>query len=153
MQLVAFNMFDKTTLPADYTDVLETVLLQHLPPFEIHFDALILTRTNLVLVGHPTVDMNAVRDLVRACLLDLGYPLFEPYKADTLHMTLVRFSEPLTADLRASLEHLVDTANADDSFSALLRVDHLDVSAASWKMLPQELADHEVTRLPLAHSV
>jgi hypothetical protein len=66
---------------------------------------------------------------------------------------LVRFSEPLTADLRASLEHLVDTANADDSFSALLRVDHLDVSAASWKMLPQELADHEVTRLPLAHSV
>lgn len=150
MQLVGFSMFDKITLPADYTDLLETLMQQHLTPFEIHFDSLILTPSNLVLVGHPTIDVNGVRDCVRACLHDLGYPLLEPYRADILHMTLVRFSQPLTPDLHASLEHLVASSNADDSFNALLRVDHVDVSPASWKMLPEELAGHEVTRIPLS---
>ena len=149
MQLVGFNMYDKTQLPEDYSEVLETLLQQLMTPFEIHFNSLILTPSNLVLVGHPTIDVNHVRESVRAGLRELGYPLYEPYKSDILHMTLVRFSEPVTPQQHAVLEQFVATAE-NESFSALLRVECLSLSPASWKMTPAELAVHPSSSVALS---
>ena len=148
LQLLGFGKFEETKLPADYLHLFETLLLEAFSPFEICFDSLILTPSNLVLVGHPTVDVNDVRESVRECMRDLGYPLLEPYKSDTLHMTLVRFVEPLSDAEQAALEHLVDSCLEYPAFSAsLLRVSHLAVSPASWKMLESEIPPDTVTSI------
>lgn len=102
MQIVGFNMFGKVSLPEDYMEIFETLLQQYLMQFKICFDSLIVTPSNLVMVGHPTADINYVRECIRVRMRQIGYPLLEPYEADTLHMTLVRFAQPLTADQEVS---------------------------------------------------
>lgn len=145
MQLVGFSMFDTTRLPPDYAHVLEAVLLEHLEPFNIRFHSLIVTRSNVVLVGDASLDVNWARECIRQCLRTLGYPLFEPYKSDTCHMTLVRFTQALTEQQEACLHAMLQRSLQPECTQSLLGVLHVDslcVSPASWKMLPQELPDH-----------
>jgi len=140
-------MYEHTKVPGDYLELFETLLLQALSPFEICFDSLILTPSNLVLVGHPTVDVNYVRESVRECMREAGYPLMEPYKGDILHLTLVRFAGPVTASEQASLESLVASCDADRDFNGLLRVSGMAVSPASWKMLASEIPPESVAHI------
>ena len=149
MQLVGFGMYDSTQLPADYGRVLEAVLLEHLEPFQVRFHSLIVTRSNVLLVGDASLDVNWARECVRQCLRTLGYPLLEPYKSDTLHMTLVRFTQPLTKQQEACLRCMLKRCLQPESLLGVLKVDAMCLSAASWKMLPQELPDHATTKIYL----
>jgi hypothetical protein len=152
LQLVGFGMYEQTKVPGDYLELFETLLWECLSPFEICFDSLILTPSNLVLVGHPTVDINYVRESVRECMREVGYPVLEPYKSDTLHMTLVRFAGPVTASEQASLEKLVESCEVDPDFNGLLRVNGIAVSPASWKMLASEIPPESVAHIPFPAS-
>jgi hypothetical protein len=99
-----------------------------------------------VLVGHPTSSLNHVRDTVRKTLARIGYPLYEPYKNDIVHMTLMRFAAPLSSSQALDLEAIVQ-AQPKGKVIAKLRVDALTMSAASWKMQPAELeavSQHQV---------
>lgn len=138
MQLVGFDIFGSVPLPQDYAEVIEAILLRSLRPFEVHFTRVILTRGTLMLVGHPTTSLNHVRDTVRKTLLRIGYPLYEPYKNDIVHMTLMRFAGPMTAKQAQELEGIVQ-AQPKGKVIAKLCVDRLSMSAASWKMQPAEL--------------
>ena len=136
MQLVGFDMFDRVPLPADYGELAEASLLRHLHAFKINFSQLIVTRRSVLLAGHPTVDINWSREQLRRTLTRTGYPLFEPYKNDIAHMTLVRFqcdvSDVEAAAIAAAAAHAVGTLGT-------LTVGELALSSASWRMTWQEL--------------
>ena len=138
MQLVGFEIFGSVPLPHDYAEVIEAILLRSMRPFEVHFTRVVLTRGSLMLVGHPTSSLNHVRDTVRKTLARIGYPLYEPYKNDIVHMTLMRFAAPLSSCQARKLEAIVH-AQPRGKVIAKLRVDALTMSAASWKMQPAEL--------------
>ena len=138
MQLVGFEIFGSVPLPHDYAEVIEAILLRSMRPFEVHFTRVVLTRGSLMLVGHPTSSLNHVRDTVRKTLARIGYPLYEPYKNDIVHMTLMRFAAPLSSSQARELEAIVQ-AQLKGKVIAKLRVDALTMSAASWKMQPAEL--------------
>lgn len=61
MQLLGFDMYGTVALPEDNSEVLESVLLRVLRPFEVHFTRVIVTRASVLLVGHPAVSLNHVR--------------------------------------------------------------------------------------------
>lgn len=145
MQLLGFDIYGTVPLPDDYVDVLESILLRHVKPFEVHFTRVIVTRGSVALVGHPTIGLNDVRDQVRNALARIGYPLYEPYKNDIAHMTLVRFTEAVTDADVAALKTVVTESKA--LLYATLRVDGLDLSAASWKMQDKDLVDARTVRL------
>jgi len=136
MQLVGFDMFPKVSLPADYGALTEASLLRHLHAFKVNFSQLIVTRKSVLIAGHPTVDVNWSRDQLRRTLTRSGYPLFEPYKNDIAHMTLVRFQSEVTPEEAAAV-----AAAAAEALGALgtLTVSELALSAASWRMTQHEL--------------
>ena len=139
MQLIGFNVYPDVSLPADYGCVVQAILTRVLPfPFEIIFDRIILTQGSLLLAGKPTIDLNSIREDVRRALSRIGYPLYEPYKNDIAHATLLRFATGLSAQQEAVLYNLVSRASQNQTL-ARLKVDGLTISQASWKMQGGEL--------------
>jgi len=135
-------------LPADYMNVVKTLVTERLRVFEIRFTNIIATPNNLLLIGYPTVDGNYARDDTRLCLRQMGYPLFEPYKSNTFHMTLVRFVAPLTSQEVGVVNSMVAEVSVDQTL-AVLRVQGLSVSPCSWKMQNKELSIHKLTSFNL----
>ena len=138
MQLLGFDIYGTVPLPEDYEDVLESILLRHVRRFEVHFTRVIVTRGSVLLAGHPTTGLNHVRDQVRNALTRIGYPLYEPYKNDLAHMTLVRFASPMGKQDQETLRAIVEQTRAP--LYATLAVDEMTVSSASWKMQDEELS-------------
>jgi hypothetical protein len=101
MQLVGFDQHAKVapTLDAHYFDVMEATLQRSVATFEVMFSRVILTKGSILLAGFPTTNVNYSRDLVRRACKNSSVPLFEPYKNDIVHMTLVRFASPLAPDV------------------------------------------------------
>lgn len=137
MQLLGFDIYGTVPLPNDYVEVLESILLRHVKQFEVHFTRVIVTRASVILAGHPTTGLNHVRDQVRNAMARIGYPLYEPYKNDIAHMTLVRFASPMGDKDAVALQAVVEQTRAP--LYATLSVEALDVSAASWKMQDDEM--------------
>jgi hypothetical protein len=138
LQLVGFDMYGKVPIPGDYNDLVEAALLRHLHAFKLNFSRLILTRKSLLLVGHPTVDLNWSREQLRRVLARTGYPLYEPYKNDIAHLTLVRFAADVTPQETACLAQAVAEAERAESLGTAA-VNELALSAASWRMQRAEL--------------
>ena len=150
MQLVGFSIFDKIDFPADYKEVIQMLLWERLREFEIRFTGLIATPSNLLLVGFPTLDCNSVREEIRDRLRLMGYPLYEPYKNDIFHMTLVRFAEPLSQAQQEALKRIAAGSHQfKDQTLAVLRVQQMCISNASWKMQYQELKNEKVVTADL----
>ena len=150
LQLIAFGMMDKIQLPDKYMDVVRILVAERLGEFDIRFTNVLATPNNLLLIGYPTSDCNEMREEIRVRLMRMGYPLFEPYKADIFHMTLLRFVEPLTVSQAATINEIVaETGPYQDQTLALLRVQHVCISRASWKMQEQELQDDDVIKFNL----
>jgi len=137
MQLLGFDVYGTVALPKDYSEVLESVLLRALRPFEVQFTRVAVTRASVLLVGHPTVGLNHVRKQARDALARVGYPLYEPCKNDIAHVTLMRFGAPLQATEYDALHRMARCSGPGRMFASLA-VDALDASAASWKMQPAE---------------
>ena len=135
LQLVGFDMFAKVSTPKDYGDLTESSLLRHLHAFKVNFSQLIVTRKSILLVGHPTVDVNWSREQLRRQLTRTGYPLYEPYKNDIAHCTLVRFVHPLS---EAEAVAVAEAAGCCGSLGTM-SVSELCLSSASWRMQASEL--------------
>lgn len=149
MQLVGFKMFGTIPLPADYTEVAESIFRRFLHPFEVHFNRIIVTRSNVLLVGNPTIGLNHIREEIRRALSRIGYPLYEPFKSDIAHMTLLRFAKPLSCAQQARLAALCAEFGSSCQQVARLSVNHIDISVASWKMQATELQEHNIRRVSL----
>ena len=138
-QLIGFKYFDMVDVPDSYGDVVESTLLRHLPRIKINFSRLVLTPSNIVLLGFPTADVNSVRFRLRRSLTRCGLPLFEPYVNNIVHMTLVRFASPVKESTLIALQKtILQYKNETLSFGSL-SVDELNLSPATWKMQAQEL--------------
>ena len=130
--------------------MIKVIITERLREFEIRFTNITATPRSVVLVGYPTLDCNTVRENVRETLRMLGYPLFEPYKNNTYHMTLVRFAQPLTPQQVDAVNRMVhDDVPLQNQTFALLRVQNLSMSPASWKMQEEELQGEEIVKLIL----
>lgn len=148
MQLVGFNVYGTIPIPEDYSEVLESIILRVVRPFEVHFNRIIVTRGSVLLVGHPTTSLNHARDDIRKALARIDYPLYEPYRNDIAHMTLVRFANPLSDDQVVFLKQ-ISTLFKDGRTYAKMSVSVVDISVASWKMQPADLAGEQVRRVEL----
>jgi hypothetical protein len=148
MQLIGFNVYGTIPVPDDYAEVLEAILLRTLHPFEVHFKRVIVTPASVLLVGHPTISLNHVREQIRRSLARIGYPLYEPYKNDIAHMTLVRFAAPLTGAQQQELDKVCQDFGKQ-RLLAKLNVNTIDLSPASWKMQPAELEVEGIRRVLL----
>lgn len=141
-QLIGFNYFDMVEIPESYHDVVESTLLRHLPRIKINFSRLVLTPSNIILLGFPTADVNSARFRLRRCLTRCGLPLFEPYMNDIVHMTLVRFASPVDESTLLELQRTILQYKSTLSFGSL-SVDELKLSPATWKMQAQELQQYQ----------
>jgi hypothetical protein len=138
MQLIGFDLFDTVAVPDGYHEAVEATLLRHMPAFHINFSRIIVTPKSVLLAGHPTVDVNWSREQLCGALGRAGLPLLEPYKNGIVHMTLLRFASELTP---AEGELLTRTLQECGSGAlGSLSVTALQLSSASWKMQPDELA-------------
>ncbi len=137
MQLIGFDVYDPSKLPADYCEVIQGLLVNRLPKFECRFDSVVVTPRNMFVYGTASCDVNHVRGEIRRELSRIGYPLLEPYKSDMIHMTLVRFTKPLSPEQLAAVLDLTKQVSGRQLGNLL--VDRISISEASWKMQPNEL--------------
>ena len=56
----------------------------------IQYVGVVLVATGLLMVGVPSLDINAARDVVRNRLSDNNLPIKEPFVNDIVHSTLYR---------------------------------------------------------------
>jgi HAD superfamily hydrolase (TIGR01509 family) len=137
MQLIKFELFDACSVPEDYYEVLQAMLVSSLTAFEINFHSIALTPTSLLLLGTPSVDVNHARGYLRREMARIGYPLFEPYKSDLVHATIARFSKPMTPSTIEKLSTLVN--RFPNTQLGRLNVSHITLAPGSWRMNPSEL--------------
>jgi hypothetical protein len=137
MQLIGIQAFDKIKIPAEYSEVVDVQVQRYLPQLKINFSRIVLTPSNILLVGYPSVDVNTSRGNLRRALTRNNMPLFEPYVNDIVHMSLVRFASPVDAK---KLEPLIELINSVKNVPmASLHVEKLKLSRATWRMQTREL--------------
>ena len=139
LQLIKFGLLDRIQLPPDYAEIICSILANVVPKFEINFNQLVITADACILVGIPTKDINHSREELRREMQQNDLPLVEPYRADAVHMTLARFTVPLSQD---QLNQLLEYQNqhGQTHFGTLL-VNRIQVSPATIAMQQQDLSD------------
>lgn len=118
-----------------------------LPPFDVDFTGITISRGAVVACGFPRDDTLAVlrsrlRDALRA--RGLGATLDQRYRLVTAHMTLMRFAAPPhdPARLTAALAELRDAP------LGTMRVDALELVVNDWYMSTEALEVVETLTLP-----
>lgn len=152
MQLIKFDLFSSVSLHPDYYKSIQAITVNWLPSFDVHFNSLVITPKSVILLGVPSTNINFVRQYLRRELSREGHHLYEPYVADLAHMTLMRFSSPLSSAqitqlLQLSQKYLHQPLGQ-------LQVNNFGLSPSSWKMQPQELfmPDQHMIQFSLAPS-
>lgn len=139
LQLIKFGLLDRIQLPPDYAEIICSILANVVPKFEINFNQLVVTADACILVGIPTKDINHSREELRREMQQNDLPLVEPYRADAVHMTLARFTAPLS---QHQLNQLLEYQNqhGQTHFGTLL-VNRIQVSPATIAMQQEDLSD------------
>ena len=137
MQFIRFDLNAVTPLPGDYYQTIQAILVNCMNTFEICFDRICITPASILMLGTPTLDLNSCREYLRKELSRIGYPVFEPYKVDIVHSTLVRFSTLLNKEQEAKLLEI--EAKYNGKYLGKLVVDSIMLSAATWRMKSKEL--------------
>lgn len=131
LQLIGFDVFDSVQLPDDYYSVIEAFLVNRCKPFLCRMDQLVLTPKSLMMCGSDSFGVDHVRESLRRELKRLGYPLFEPYHNNIVHMTLVRFTEPVDEKTCQVLQELVHETSG---VLGVLGVKEMQMGPATWQM-------------------
>lgn len=126
----------------------------------ITFVGVVVVSTGLLMVGVPSLDMNAARDTVRARLHERDLLLLEPFLNDIVHSTLFRVVDHTLRvgdDSDVPLhEHLVRLAKDYEHVElGTVTLNRFQTGPASWRMLRSELADTPPSRrwrLPDVHA-
>lgn len=111
------------------------------PVYTIHYTRLVAVPTGVILVGIPSVDLNALRDELRWHMVSRGFPVIEAYTNNIAHGTLLRLHSPLSPKRQKQLLDLVDSLNAACTDYGSLVVSDLLCSLASWKMTREEVVE------------
>jgi HAD superfamily hydrolase (TIGR01509 family) len=147
MQLIGFSVFG-TSVPtpgSEYFEAVEVCLRRYLARFMIHFSRVVITPGSVILLGYPSADVNTARCHMRTMLKRAGLPLFEPYVNDIVHMTLVRFAEPVSREQMDAIRTRALEVQCVPLGS--LAVNNITVSPATWKMQPGELGAFQSHRV------
>lgn len=105
-------------------------ILSTISPYEIIFDRVIPVKTGLVLCGTPSININAIRDQIRAA----GYETDVLYKCDIVHTTILRWTQEITpADQAVWLQQIMALPRKP---YAKMTVTGFDIALASWSMQP-----------------
>ncbi len=142
MQMVGFRTNGCTFLREDEA---KRAVEKYVTRFQIRFHSLAVTPKSIMVLGTPTgLDVNRAREMLRKAL---GSALEEPYKNDIVHMSVARFTRHLTKEQVDAISNLI--MNQTRKPLGTLTVDHLVMSQASWRMLPEELLHHPKLIIPL----
>lgn len=121
-----------------YDEVLSDVLSQ-VPPFTVTYAGIIAVPSGLLMYGYPSININSMRDEIRAKLDERHILYKEPYKSDIVHSTLMRLRNPV-----APTELLNFAKKYGDTDLGTLRVTDVALCYASWRMRPNEVKNvHE----------
>lgn len=101
--------------------------------FTITYNRIIPVKTGLVLCGYPSFDINSVRNLLRR----EGFVKDEPYLLDICHISLIRFTKPITSEKQKDLLAWIQTIPKETYIK--LYVDKCFIYKASWLMRPCEI--------------
>ena len=109
-------------------------------PVTITFVGVIAVATGLLMIGIPSYDLNAARDVLRAELQKRNLPLKEPFVNDIVHSTLYRVvgtnDAPLPADFHSKLLKLA--SEYENTYLGHITLDTFQIGPASWRMLEHE---------------
>lgn len=114
-------------------DRIGTFVQDHLNKFTITYNRIIPVKTGIVLCGYPSIHINKIRDLIR----QEGFIDKEPYLLDICHISLIRFTKPITLKQQQGLLEWVRTIPKQTYVK--LYVDRLNLYEASWLMRPSEI--------------
>lgn len=131
MQLLTFGHIHLLHGLQDRFEQIVTGALQRLLPVNIEFTRTCVLRGSIVALGFADKDVNVWREALRTELLESGLPIVEPYKADIVHVTLGRFSGPVTDLNLESVEAPLFTA----------RVLQATLAPATWRLMRHERSD------------
>lgn len=151
LKLGHFNDAGNYPLSDRYVEVFDAAVAAHLPKFSIKFERIIVTDVSILAVGIPSADVNAVRKIVVDTMRPYEIatygrsPLSSVPDQDICHVTLVRFTQPLTADelQRAKAMH------GKELNGPTVKIHRLLVSDATWAMMPDDLAGRPTWEVPL----
>uniref|UniRef100_A0A6C0D058 Nucleotidyl transferase domain-containing protein n=1 Tax=viral metagenome TaxID=1070528 RepID=A0A6C0D058_9ZZZZ len=138
LQLVGFDFYNSCIFPEHFSKTVEAMCISLFPSFFIEFTKVIVLPKSIVVVGVPSININLIRDKLRHEFSRLCLPLMEPYKNNILHMTLVRFTSPLTINEKSFLS----TINGLEDIFGKLKVSSLGIGSCTWKMLPQDIVSN-----------
>jgi len=106
----------------------------------IRYAGVVLVATGLLMVGVPSLDINAARDVVRNRLSDNNLPLKEPFVNDIVHSTLYRVagdSAGMPKDLHIRLMKLAKEFENVNLGTVVLN--KFQIGPASWRVLSHEM--------------
>jgi len=109
------------------------VAMASLPPYYLTLTGVTMVRSGLALCGYPPRDYLPVRSAIRAAAQ--GMPCKEPHAQDIHHVTLLRWTAPLTPQennaVRAALERFRDTP------LGMFQPSKWNVGLATWNVRPE----------------
>mmetsp|Transcript_48130 Transcript_48130/g.58050 ORF Transcript_48130/g.58050 Transcript_48130/m.58050 type:complete len:368 (+) Transcript_48130:83-1186(+) len=130
----------------------------------ISFIGVVVVSTGLLMVGVPSLDVNAARDTVRERLHEGNLPLLEPFVNDIVHSTLFRVVENSTDEVAGNEnseaemlhEELIQIAkDYENVHLGTVTLNSFQIGPASWRMLQSEIMETKPLRkwkLPETHS-
>ena len=137
MQQISFNDFNNDQLSLEelklHHDILKDIIVL---PFNIHYNKLICTQTNLALCGYPDIDINSLRDKYRDRCKFYNLKLKEPYYNDIIHSTLFRFTNE--TDHEIFIKKYEYYLNNDIDYG-YVTIDHFNIGNGTWKLNPNEI--------------
>lgn len=120
-----------------FVSLLGKVLENSLGSFTITYLGIIPLRSGIVMIGFPSVDVNASRNLLRSiCKLE-GIQSKEPYLNNIVHSTLLRFTTPLSNAQLSEFYRICDAFRT--CYLGRAMITSLNSGFASWKMSKAEI--------------
>lgn len=119
--------------PELYHDTISEVV-SGLPKFSIKFGGIIGVPSGLLMYGTPSIDINKFRNLLRTGLDRNNLNYVEPYKSNTAHSTLLRFTHPV--DKNQLIQFVDKWHNVP---LGEMKLSRLSLGFGSWKMLAEEV--------------
>jgi hypothetical protein len=148
MQHIGFEHYNPAVKPSStFVSLLCKVLENSLGPFTITYMGLIPLRSGIVMIGFPSADVNASRNLLRNLCKQEGIEVREPYLNNIVHSTLLRFTAPLR-DAQLSEFHRICEAYRTKYLGRVI-ISSFSSSAASWKMSKEEINDADAFKASL----
>jgi len=107
-------------------------LIKQLENIKISLNGIVLTKDGIILKGYPDKNINKIRENIRLTLKNNNLVLKEPYKADTSHITLYRFTNKKDIGIMDKLRILCEKYN--NIYFGSVRIKKYNLGSFTWKV-------------------